>query len=71
MRRHEKPSTARKKIKYLTGFSLPTINKVVKEYFKYGDFIDENGPRLRKNAFEKLPVHERDLIRKIVSSINL
>ena len=46
---------------------MPTVNKVVKEFITFGDFVDENGPKLTKNAFEKLSLKERDEFRKAVS----
>ena len=48
---------------------MPTINKVIKEFVNFGDFVDENGPRMTKNAFEKLSINEKDVIRKVVRSI--
>ena len=46
---------------------MPTINKVIKEFVNFGDYVDENGPRMTKNAFEKLSITEKDVIRKVVS----
>ena len=46
---------------------MPTINKVIKEFVNFGDFVDENGPKMTKNAFEKLTITEKDVIRKVVS----
>ena len=45
---------------------MPTINKVIKEFVNFGDFVDENGPRMTKNAFEKLSITEKDAIRRVV-----
>ena len=49
---------------------MPTVNKVIKEFICFGDFMDENGPKMTKNAFEKLTLIERDAFRKAVSLIN-
>ena len=46
---------------------MKTVNKVIKEFVTYGNFVDNNGPRMTKNAFEKLSLIERDAFRKAVS----
>ena len=50
----------------LTGYSMPTVNEVVKEFINFGDFVDENGPRMTKNAYEKLSKVEQDAFRRVV-----
>ena len=46
---------------------MKTVNKVIKEFVTYGNFVDNNGPRMTKNAFEKLSLIERDAFRRAVS----
>ena len=56
-----------KSIYIVLGRCVTTINKVVKEFHLHGDFVDEKAPRLRKNVLERMPIRDRDKIRKVVS----